>query len=262
MHPIRLKNLTTAIKGQGVAGWSHSFQNRYSPHLCSEMSFSRRDWTAVLCWYPVSQDLRQTHSGTWLQSRITFPSSLVRMWQVFSKLAVHAHNLKSKGQLHSPCAVCWACRPPHLSSCRRTHPRMMLYYWSCESLYRSWGNPECYQLLLLILEVGNFKRWVYIIDFSTSFHQLGFFLSLSPSSTFIKWEQEYLRPLRRSDSLGLSFHVLGFTHPPCERTPTGVTIDWASRKGHAQLYRCVLQHHRVPHTGEVWKWSLLQAWLQ
>lgn len=117
MYPIHLQKLTTAIKVQGVSGWSHSFQNRYSPHLCSEMAFSRRDWTAALCWYPVSQDLQQTLSGTWLQSRTIFPSRLIRMWQVFSKLPVHAHNLKPKGQLHSPCAVCWACSPPHLSSC-------------------------------------------------------------------------------------------------------------------------------------------------
>lgn len=116
MCSIHLQELTTAIKVQGVAGQSHSFQNRYSPRICSEMPFSRRNWTAVLCWYPVSQDLQQTHSGTWLQSRIIFPSRLVRIWQAFSKLPMHAHNLKSKGQLHGPCSVCWA--SPHLFSCR------------------------------------------------------------------------------------------------------------------------------------------------
>lgn len=114
------ESLTMAIKVQGVAGWSHTFQNRHSPRLCSEMSFSRRDWTAVLCWYPVSQDLQQTHPGTWIQARIAFPARLVRMLQVFSKLPVCACNLKSKAQLHSSCAVCQACNPPYISGCRRT----------------------------------------------------------------------------------------------------------------------------------------------
>lgn len=123
MYSMHLQKLTTAIKVQGVSGWSHSFQNRYSPHLRSEMAFSRRDWTAALCWYPVSQDLQQTLSGTWLQSRIIFPSRLIRMWQVFSKLPVHARNLKPKDNSTVPVlSVCWACSPPHLSSCRRTHP--------------------------------------------------------------------------------------------------------------------------------------------
>lgn len=42
----------------------------------------------------------------------------------------------------------------------------------------------------------------------------GLFLSTFPSSsTFVRQEQEYLPPLRKSDSLGLSSHILGFTHP-------------------------------------------------
>lgn len=115
------KSFTMAVNVQGVAGWSHSFWNRYSGHLCSETSFSRRHCTAVLCWYPVSQDLQQTHPGTWIQARITFPARLVRIWEVFSKLPVCACNLKSKAQLHSSCTVCGACNPSHLSGCRRTH---------------------------------------------------------------------------------------------------------------------------------------------
>lgn len=110
-----------------------------------------------------------------------------------------------------------------------TYPRMMLQYWRCESLSRSWGNPEGYQLLLLILAVGNFKRWVCTMDFSTSFHQLGFFLSISPSSsTFIKREQEYLSAsLKKIRFIWALFPCLRFYSPPCERIPTGVTMSWA-----------------------------------
>ena len=114
---------------------------------------------------------------------------------------MRACNLKSKAQLHSPYAVCRACNPPYLSGCLRTHQRMMLQYWSCASLYRSWGNPECDQLLLLVPAVGNFKGQVCIVVFSISFHQQCISSPLSPSiSTFIKRKQKYL-PLSKGAGL-------------------------------------------------------------
>ena len=102
----------------------------------------------------------------------------------------------------------------------------MLHYWSCESLYRSWGNPDCDQLLLLILAVGNFKGQVRIMAFSTSFHQQCLSLSLSPStSTFIKWEWEYhLPPFKETRVIRALFPCLKSYSPPCEKIPTGVTI--------------------------------------
>lgn len=46
----------------------------------------------------------------------------------------------------------------------------------------------------------------------------------------------------------LSSHVFNIIHP-CERIPMGVKMAWASRKGHAQLYRCLLCHHNLPWGG-------------
>lgn len=57
----------------------------------------------------------------------------------------------------------------------------------CESLYRSWGNPEGEQLPLVPV-VGDFKGLVCIMAFSTS----NTFITLSPSILMlVKWEQEF-----------------------------------------------------------------------
>lgn len=79
------KSLPTAVKVQRLAGRSHFhlLGAGNSPGTCPQSSFPRRDWTAALCWYPVSQDFQQTHSGTWIWARITFPARLVRIRQYF-----------------------------------------------------------------------------------------------------------------------------------------------------------------------------------
>lgn len=255
MYSIRLQKLTTAIKVQGVAGWSHSFQNRYSPHLCSEVPFSRRDWTAALCWYPVSQDLQQTHSGTWLESRIIFPSRLVRIWQVFSKLPVHAQNLKSKG--NSTAFGLFVEPAAHL-------------------LYPAAGNPPkddapVLQMRKPLQTLGKSRRLSAASPHPGSRKlqkmgvHYGFLHQLPPAGLFFvhlsffyiyKTGVGISASFKKIRFIRALFPCLRFYSSTCERIPTGVTIAWASRKGHTWSCRINV------YPGEVWEWSLLQAWLQ
>lgn len=130
-------------------------------------------------------------------------------------------------------------------------------FWRCESLSTSWGSPGGCQLLLLILAVGHFKRWVCTIDFS-NFHQLGwffgfFFVHLSFFFNIYKMGAGISAPLKKIRFIRAFLPCLRFYSPPF----------WKDS------YRChysLSTKERHSFTGvsweEVWKWSLLQAWLQ